>query len=76
MRAHTSTNASSCFIHSLKRRIIASHRLNTTQCSPSVCALLLRLENDLLHLHLVEQLVALNGVAQRHDFISHKAVTC
>ena len=34
-----------------------------------------RLENDLLHLHLVKQVVSLNRLRERHDLVEHEAAT-
>jgi hypothetical protein len=35
---------------------------------------LLRLENNLLHFHLVEEIVAFNGIGQRHHLIGHETI--
>ena len=43
--------------------------------APSTRPLYLRLEDDLLHLHLVKQVVALDRLRERHDLVEHKTAT-
>lgn len=42
-------------------------------CNALRSRLLRRIENDLLDLHLVEEVICLHSLAQRHDLLGHEA---
>ncbi len=45
---------------------------NTAVATHFTDFLLLGLKNNLLHLHLIKQVVALDGLTQWHDFVRHE----